>query len=609
MMKFSVYTTGLFLMTYLVLASLAEFMTKRGPYPYTELMWLSLLFMAFSTFLPGLKNAVFAKKISIRQHADILVVFVATLALSIFFVNTFSLWLDEHLQGQYSATWLPVAAGTIQHQPPADMVFTNFGLWLLGVSVFGLRIHAVFFSAAAATALYTLTKYLSCSRLLAGFCTLFFIFHHLVFKYGYEARPVSLGLFTELLFVAAILAQLEEKSDIRNEHRFVGADAWLTGITFLYLSVLGMQPAFIVGLTIAYFSLLGLFYRKFFKPALLILAGLLLYLPLQIIILKMSPPRFNVAGAFDLGRILGEMQLSNFSVLNIYLNPIGLCILVGLVFYFMKFKKLDDIKLSFLIFLSVFFPLTLIPYFKAQIEWDLMPHYLISLLPLLFLLLSALWGHLSAVIKPKKLNTVATIIIFGIAALTFDFKDRKGSLQNDRQDLKAAYKLISEDKKAGDLVLSFCLNSENFCVEWPVAKPFYLNDAPLEKARTPSVEVYKMSLNAKVTGQNIYFIYQNDWSAVDPGEKNLIGKFNKVSVYRLPCGDNAAKAVIEFFNPFVQSALQQNRLLPEAIAYLIVSYEYLGDVQMKNKLIEIHKKLKTKNTAGNKYMEMIAGNN
>lgn len=604
-MMLVVYLTGFFMTGYLAFSTALRWASSFNNVSIEEYSWPILLFLAYVFFLFDIGILKTFSQFKIRRYYDIIAVFLLLFLARLSIVNETSVWLDEHIQALYSTTLLPVAAGAIQHQPPGDMVLTNLGLWISGFSVWGLRFHSCLFSALAGAILFGLAKYLSGSRVFGLLCMLFFSVHQIVYKYGYEARPISLGLFMELLFLSALLLQIKYISEKRNRR----SGLYLSGITLIYLSSLGLQPAFIVGLSIVFFTVLACFKREYIGTAGLLTLGLALFIPLQVFIFSLAPPRFTLTEGLNFVRTFEEFKYSNFSMLSIYYNPIGyVCILLSLIYAaILHFRRKPcDLVTVFLIFLTIFFPIALIPYFKAHIEWELLNHYLVSFLPLVFLLFAALWGHLHVqIFKLSWLSDVLSIFVFAAMAKTFEYKDRSGSMSKEHQDLKSAYKAVQESMNKEDLLLSFCLNSKNFCVQWVIAKPFYFKGTPLDSAKTVSVAVYRKALMSGTIGKNIFFLYQNEWSALDPGEKNLIGRFNKVMVYKVPTNSNPAKAVIDFLNPYVQSALAEQKIYPEALAYLIVSYEHLGDEKSRLELINIYRQGKSKDTPENKYLDEL----
>lgn len=602
---FIVYLTGLLMTCYLILATGLGYFTHSQEFQIEEYYWPILLFLAFIFFLFDIKILKSFSNFKIRKYLDIIAVFFILLITRLWFVNEASVWLDEHIQALYSTTLLPVAAGAIQHQPPGDMVLTHLGLWVSGYSVLGLRFHACLFSALAGATLFGLTRYFSGSRVFGLLCMFFFSIHHIIFKNGYLARPVSFGLFMELLFFSALFLQIKQISEKRPAQN----NLYLSGITVIYLSSLGFQPPFIVGLSVLFFAILSYFKREYLKTTGLILIGLAVFIPLQIFIINLSPPRFTLTTGLNLSRTFEELKYVNFEVLRIYVNPIGyICMALLFLYVVMLFykSKSADFNTAFIFFLTLLFPLIAIPYFKAHVAWELLDHYLVSILPLLFLFFSVLWGHL--LISKQKwpwISSLLSICIFVLVAKTYVYKDRYGLLVNEHQDLKSAYKTVRENMGQDDLVLSFCLNSENFCAQWLIGKPFYFKENPIDLAKTSSVEVYRKALAAGTIGKNIFFLYQNEWSALDPGAKNRVGKFNKVMVYKVPTDSNPAKAVIDFFSPYVESGLAEHKLYPEALAYLIASYDYLGNDKEKTKLLSIFKNEKSQSTPENWYLDKL----
>jgi hypothetical protein len=561
--------------------------------------------MSWLLFLYSIKKEKAYNIFSHRSSYEMLGVFLFLLAVRLWFIDDISVWLDEVINAEKSFENYPLFAGALQHQPPADAALIGLGLWVSNISVWGLRIHTCIASALAGTVLYGLSKHLSKSRVIAVGTVLFFSFQHLVFRYGFEARPISLGLFLELMFIAAVIVQTQKDTSWRES-------LYLPAMTFLYLSSLGLQPAFLVGTSIVFFLIISLFNKIYFKTSVLIFAGLLMYLPNQIVIFAVAPNRFPSGEFFNVSKMLQQLNIENFAVLTPFCVPWAYICAVMLLLYVMRIirKKISiNLFTGYLIFVCIGFPFTLIPYFVSHIKWDLNDHYLISELPLLFLLFSSLWGYIfeskNFVKKPASFKNfydfnrmiksvgwkreILAASVFAFASTTYDFKDKHHFTAIERQDLKSAYRLIEESRSEQDLVLSLCLTERKFCPGWLLAEQFYLKDTPRNLSNDFSVTIYFKSVKKKKPIKNIIFLYNQMWSVPDLGTQYRIGNFNGVSVYKIPVEKNAAESVVNFLAPIVIGAASDNVIYPQGLAYLLASYSLLGDLTNEDKMLEIYK--------------------
>jgi hypothetical protein len=491
-------------------------------------------------------------------------------------------------------------SGARQHQPPGDMILTNLGIWASNVSIFGLRFHACLFSALAGTWVYGLTRKLSGSKIFALLCAGFFSAHHLVFKYGYEARPISYGVFTELLFIAAVLAHMHE-----TEQKNLRTGIYLTAATFLFLSSVGLQPPFIVGVAIVFFAVMAIEDKKYIKTGFHILAGLIMFFPIQIIIFQNSDPRFTLTDGFSITRTWEQLSLTNFVFLKTFYDPFGyICLGVFFIYLAVLFYRKKPINhfLGFIIFLLAGFPLALVPYFRAHINWPLNDYYMLTIFPLLFLLLSGFWGEIFPRINSRWVSVAFALLLFSMASIDFEFKDRFRSLHGERQDLKSAFHAIEQNMEEGDLILSFCLNSYAYCPGWVLSEPFYLGHLTHDLRGESSVAEYRKSLDSRKIPKNLFFMYHSGWSPEDAGTRFLLASFYQVSVYKVPTNTKPAESVIDFFTPYFQAALAKNEVASEPLAYLVASYDATGNKAKVKELLEIYKN-RPKISPDNYYLE------
>jgi hypothetical protein len=219
------------------------------------------------------------------------------------------------------------------------------------------------------------------------------------------------------------------------------------------------------------------------------------------------------------------------------------------------------------------------------------------------LLFARLWGELS-IKTGSKIQIPVLLLLFSVAASSYDFKDRRHPLKSERQDIKSAYDLILKDKKENDLVLTLCLNPTSYCPGWLMARVFYFKDSPRNFLDPLSVVRFEKALKEKTPVQNIYFVYNNKWSVTDIGVNSQIGTFEGVSVYKIPVDQDAATSVARFIEPLITPSLNSGVIFPEALAYLVASYDHLGDQTMKSKFLGIYKS-RPPNIKNNLYLDRI----
>ena len=356
----------------------------------------------------------------IKGNFEFFFVLLIILAVRFFLINFVSVWLDEEIQAFTSLAGYPVGAGLFQHQPPLDIIFMKFGILISRYSVWGLRLHAAVFSALAGSYFYILVKKISKSVLVATVMTFFFCFHKYSVQYGFEARPISLGLFLEVLFISFVFNTFGEENDLNQR-------PWLlSSLTLMYLSSLGLQSVFIVGGTLIFLFLVCFFNRKHIKNFMAVAIGFLCFLPLQFIIYVNAPARFTKPQGFSFSLLFSEFEFKNFSFLETYFTPwiFILLALSAVNIYFMVLKKRsvsEYVPIAYLTLVVSFICLTLIPFFLMEINWRLQPYYLVSVLPLILLMVPFLWRLF---VKENSFNIIVYRIGFvGISCLAFLFYD------------------------------------------------------------------------------------------------------------------------------------------------------------------------------------------
>ena len=570
------------------MATTISFFTATTPRYGYEFLWPMLLLFFFCVFVRERRILFQFSSRIFSDNRDFFVVLIGLLALRFYFIEHISVWLDEDFQASLAWKNYPTAAGVIEHQPPGDMIFTKIGLLISNYGVWGLRFHAAVFSALAGSTLYVLAKKFSGSRWLALLCVLFFSTHHLVFKYGFEARPISYGLFLELLFFATLY--IECKMATQKDPLLLPWSASLSAITFLYLCSVGLQPGFIVVLTIGFFALVSYFRREYLSIFLRLLFGLLSFLPIQLVLLRDSPPRFT--RGLSIFRFFSEFKRENFLFLNMYLMPIGYFCAIGSLGYFLWCalrRQKTELFFVYLLYISIFFPLILVPFFISHVDWTLNDYYLISILPPLFLLLAYLWGFITiGWWRRYWLPLLVPLVLFAGFAPFYAFVNKERDLAIERQDLKGAYESVRENALSTDLTLSFCL-ADRYCPDWAIAKRLYRLPPPSDE-ETISVFIYAQALRATPQPQNIFFVYNAEWSHGEPGFKNLFSTHNWAPIYKVPGNGNLALAVINFFEGPVKAGLAENKVYTEALAFLVASYDFLGDEKNKLHYLSIYKK-------------------
>ena len=591
-MKSNIYFFVLCVLLYSVFATLVAFVFSFGVSGPAAIEWVwPALLLLISIPIALRERSVFSPRPGfLRGNFDVIAVFLASLAVRFYHINDVSIWFDEDVQAASALLNFPVTAGAIQHHPPGDMIFTKLGMLISGMQTWGLRFHSALFSSLAAALLYSFVKKLSSSILFSVLATTFFCFHHFIYRYGFEARPISLGVCLEILFLYVLYLSLREEKALGTK-----SPLWIiAAATFLYLSSLGMQPVFIVAGALICLALEAAFLRRSLRTFLGVFFGALFFAPLQLNVLLSAPARFTKTSGFNLNLFLQQLNLEIFNSISTFANPfLYYCIFfnaLALLAFLSKKRVPNSIVIVFW-FLLGFFCLTFIPLFKSHVDWPLYSHYLISVLPLTFLIFAAYWGWFVSFPKvPRIARLLLLALLFGAAKQSYHFPD--GDIQSAREDMASAYKLVKARSSEKDILLTLCVvSAPAFCPAGGVGRAFYFRGAgPIAEDFSPSIEIYQRILNSEKSVDSIFFIYYSSWSNYVFTSVVPLGYLHKLSVFKLQVKPGAlAESLIGFLEPLVKEGVAQNKLYVQPLEYLVLSYDKIKNIEQKNYYLNLYK--------------------
>lgn len=591
------YIVGLVYIAYLVVMTLIGYaLFPIGAFSFYETIWIFAIFVLASITYLKTKKVPFPIHIQlVKKNYDVLLVFSVLLLVRLFYLQERSVWLDEDAQGTASVTNYFVGGAAGHHQPPSDFVFTRIGVLLSGFSAWGLRLHSALFSSLASASLYFFVKRYTRSLVLALGLGFLFAFHTIIVKFGFEARPISHGLFLEILFLGAFFSVLKnpDKSYLANKQWF------LSVLTFLYLCSLGMQPVFVLGGALIFCFFYGLKYKNIPEKVLHpMFIGLMAYLPVQFATYKLAEARFTKVGLFDMDAFLTQLPLIHYSMVAPYIKPflLSFAVLTALYFFAALYKKSLQIGPYFFFpFTAAFFSIVLMTYFDSHIAWFLNGYYLVSALPLAIMSLSVGFREFGQIINFKtKYILPASIVILVFCSVDYPL----GPFQNlssvyPQNDMHGAYSLITQEPKPNPVVLALCINPEKtWCAPFLVAEKYYLaQNAGAEVVLGKNSMALLLAVEDLKKMGDLYFIYYNSWSGPIPETvpveykvKSLFG----VDVYRISGGDNVFQNMISFLKPTIDNQLKEkDRLHSYALEYVLFAYEKMGNRDMLLKYLNL----------------------
>lgn len=598
------YVINVFLFGYALFCNLLGFFYSAPEKFYAEeLYWPFALLLLLAAFYRNEKHFIASFSFSdfIRKHADTLGVLTVVLLLRAHLINDVEIWLDEDYQAHSALINRALIAGAFQHQPPLDMTFTKIGTLFSNEKIWGLRFHSAVFSSLASALLYSLGKKFSKSSFIALILTFFFTLHFIVIQYGYEARPISLGLFYGFSFFGIILSLLIEKKD----SFYFKTPLFVSVVTFLFLNSLGLQPVVLTGITTAVLTIYSFVKNEWFKKSLLaVFLGFGLFLPIQVYILKYSPPRFTKHSGFDAASFIRElMDYSNYKIVETYLWPLGYLFLVFCVLYFVfcMFRRRSVSSSVLLLFTTVAgFPLFLVPFFKSQIDWPLYSRYFALLLVPVFLGASVSLKIALETFKAFKnrpwLRHVVIAVFFGIVSFSFNWGPLTGLSDVYKQfQIKKAYEVLNENSSDQDIDLTLCLNVQPWCADSLVMQSFYYKKATgglVTNWNNSILTTYEKALNDKRQVNNIFLFYYWVWSdnhlSLDGSQ--LLASLRGVDVLKIAVKDgNLPKTMIDFCVPVVERGLRDGLLYTGPVEYIVASASALGLKDLKNHYLTLYK--------------------
>ena len=402
-------------------------------------------------------------------------VFTVTFIFRKYFAPTSSIWCDEDLQYQYSLERAPVVAGLVQHQPPLDMAISRFVITFFGLSEGTVRFSANLFSSVAAGLIAVFSFQTLNSMIVAILFAALFSLHPVVATFGFEARPISLGL-------TAIILVLSRASRVFDTSFEPQRRQWLCGLgaSFLCLIALGLQPPFLLlAMSLGIFIIPELAVQKKIWIVSQWVAAIVLFLPIQIFIFHHAPQRFYRLGGNIVEDILGQYQWSNFAEpLRVYG---ALIVLAGLLALLQSLRPQAERKFIqanvFFFVVFGFFLSILIPFFKAEVRWTLFIYYIVFAWPVsIFAFIMAVAGS-RALRRPRLIGVILLLVI------PFILLSTQGAYRPIRGDFRSVAHYIKSSDLANQrlALLQTCIFIQSgYCTTWPTGANVYLGGEGLK---------------------------------------------------------------------------------------------------------------------------------
>lgn len=620
------YVTFLFTLLYAAIATAFHYIThwtvlrRMAGFEFAWLLPLSILTLGVFFFERKEIKKHFQSGNLLKKNWDFILLVVGVLCLRLFNINVISIWGDEDAQAMTSYYNFPIRAGGEMHQPPLDLVLVNFAIKIFGYKAWALRIHSALFSSLAAGFLYLASKQISKSKLVAATCALLFAMHKYSIQYGYEARPISSGLFFEIIFVYLIYSLLSDGESIFKKKYWT-----LAACTFLFLNSLGLQPAFIVGGTLSFLIIYSIFNRAYLQYGLAVLAGLLAFLPIQAAIISIAPPRFTKTSGLNPALFFSEFKAENFDFLTLYFEPFGYIILffIAANVLISAIKQVRPMSAAsvYLIFCLIFFIGVLIPFFRSHVSYFLQVYYVVLCLPLVFLIFADQWVRFSklALFDFRVLKFISVGCVVASALYYFEYGRLliEKSDHPNHADQEGAFSLIKErsPELEKNVILSLCIHDIAVpgadCTSSYVGKAFYyappgVNGSPWEE---PLFEYHEALVKGDV--ENIFVLFYSNESQMSLRANHFIGEVLGLEVYHLktaPSTRSIAENVINFMEPVIQKGIKRKILYTRFLEYVVKSYEILEDKNNRLRYVNLYKNFQGFKARSNYLEDLVLAN-
>lgn len=593
MALFSLLLTVFF--SYLYGASLFHYITstktKIHSVNFYEIYYLVSLSVFYTLYLfrgrLRLKNN--SEKYFSKSSIEFILVFSVILIFRFYCLPYVSLYFDETLQASMAYLYGPVEAGYWQHQPPLDMVFTRVAISLFNNSVWALRMHAMIFSGLAGTCLYFTIKKLTTSKFTAAMWTLIFVTQFYNLQFGSSARPISLGIFFEILFLTLILDRVSPRPLL---NLYVDPVV-ISCLTFLSMLSVGMQPPVFIGFALGILFLISFHNRQLWSSTFIpISLGYLAALPIIWGSIRLSPPRFTKHHGIDISAIIEAISFDNYwNALAPVTNFLGVFFLTTCSIYlgYSLFRKRlkFDLDLALLFSVAILFSMFLVPFFVSHIDWAANPYYFIFVYPPIVigsaLLSTRLTNRFELSQKKPFISGIIALLIFGFVNFQPPYFSNFFSTASHKNSTRKVYEFLNEQMTSDSEYLFACISIPH-CSAENMADTYYLD---LKKDLSPDRNNYYgpnrfreyLETNHQIN-HIFWFISGGNPDSLKLLPNSLTPSFQAFGSFVFKSDvleDNLAQSVLKFTEPIFQAQYDRGIFEQSIFDYIIVASEFLED--------------------------------
>lgn len=381
-----------------------------------------------------------------------------------------SLWLDEWREFRNILRKDVLWQAAMFQQPPLAYFFRKAGVLIGGKTEFGIRISSLIGNALFLIVMYLNIRKLTKDSTYAFLSILLLGFNYWIILYSVEARPYSISLFYFAVFLYFLISEFTESRSSRT------LNYGLVFATVFWLLSISMQPLLFVGWATAAALLSWLVSRntKFLGVAAGFAVALLLYLPFLTLIVESSQSYIQTSSkslAIFLQSVYRDLYIIKSMYLNnFYYHVISLQMFL-LTFISLVAPKNHKLRLRALTAFSIIYVVIIVLLFEYKIDWTFSPRYLITTVPLFYLLFFAAFFYFrkTKFILIKKVVLAQLVIV---AATSYLYKKPFQHIKAGWRELYYTMEDVSP-RSAKAFIFSFTTTNIGWSDEFFVAPEIY----------------------------------------------------------------------------------------------------------------------------------------
>ena len=433
-------------------------------------------------------------------------------------IDLYGIWFDEDFQFTSAAFFGPVGPSVHQQQMPLDYFFSALSHTLFGFQEFAPRFFPLVFGSLACGLFYVWARRFLNSKLLLLVATCFFVTSPWLVKYSVEGRPISLAVFSGLIFVMIVGDAFKRNESIKPAHvcHLFLATFLLLGSTFF------QNYLFFLAVNITYFLICRPSAKKLMMLAVPQLMALAVWAPFLWVLLSYSVPKYSYS--FEAGDLfnLSERLLPIWSIFESTWSsqalPLAIAAplaLFSLLFVIRQRKDFHPGFLESLVLCMTFFTLFSLSFFFL-VKWLPYTRYSLMIAPAIILFIFVTLEQTMTLFEMrwKELFLVTlTVALLGMNAhglSRFFLGDSKYIKSTEWREL---YQSVNSISSSGDLILGAPYdNYDSWRMAGPFAHHFYL---------PPTKKILIQGMNDEVNSNQILFLRELLSSSTSYQPKNV----------------------------------------------------------------------------------------